>query len=203
MNASARLLATLLSFFVLGAAVSAGFAANPPRMRPYAGIGLVVFSQPENTPNHGLQLPLYEEPGLSRVGILDSPKLPGNEWLFDLQDGTLPLVVSARKGDWLRVIYDDAGREAWIDPLDKGHFLSWEEFLKLQSSHMLPGLQPQYYTLMQRPGGKQLDTLTPKQTFRVLKLDASWGMVLTEQSQIGWIRWCDSDGRLTVGTGKK
>ena len=203
MKTSGRLIATVLFFLVLGLTASAGFAASPPRMRPYAGIGLVVFSQSEPSPEQGLQLPLYEEPGLSRIGLLDSSKVSGNEWIFDRQGAALPLVVSARKGDWLRVIYDDAGREAWIDPQNIGHFQSWEQFLKLQDSRMLPGLPPQHYSLMQRPGGKQLGTLTPKQTFRVLKLEASWGMVLTEQSQIGWVRWCDSDGRLTMSAGKK
>lgn len=145
---------------------------------------------------------LYEEPGLSRVGILNSSRISGNEWIFGLSDGTLPLIVSARKGDWLRVFYDDAGREAWIDARSKGRFQSWEQFLKLQTGHMLPALQPQYYHMLRQPGGELLATLTPKQLFRVLKLENAWGMVLTEQSQIGWVRWCDSDGRLTIGTGK-
>ena len=191
-----------LIFFVTGMAGSAGFAASPPRMRPYTGIGLVVFSQSDTASNQDLQLQMYEEPGLSRVGILKSSRLSGNEWVFGLPEGSSPLIVSARKGDWLRVYYDDAGREAWIDPQNKGRFQPWEQFLKLQTVRMLPGLQPQYYLLQQRPGGKLLGTLGPKQVLKVLKLEDAWGMVLTEQSQIGWVRWCDDDGRLTVGVGK-
>ncbi len=141
---------------------------------------------------------MYEEPGLSRVGMLDSSRLSGNEWIFGPSEGTSPFIVSARKGDWLRIFYDDAGREAWIDPQNKGHFQSWEQFLKLQTGHMLPGLPPQYYQLQQQPGGKLLATLTPKQVFKVLKLENSWGMVLTGQTQIGWVRWRDDDGRLLV-----
>ncbi|NTW99185.1 MAG: hypothetical protein HGB35_04515 [Geobacteraceae bacterium] len=193
----------MLILCALGMASSTGYAATPPRMRPYTGIGLVVFSQSGDAPIHGLQLPMYEEPGLSRIGMLVTTRLSGNEWIFGPQELIPPLVVSARKGDWLRVYYDDAGREAWIDPQNKGRFQSWEQYLKLQTGRMLPGLQPHYYQLQQQPGGKLLAKLTPKQMFKVLKLEAAWGMVLTDQGQIGWVRWRDDDSRLVVGIGKK
>lgn len=170
-------------------------------MRPYTGIGLVVFSQSGDASNRVLQLPMYEEPGLSRVGMLATTRLSGNEWIFGLHEGTPPLVVTARKGDWLRVHYDDAGREAWIDPQYKGRFQSWEQYLKLQTGHMLPGLKPQYYQLQHQPGGSLLAMMTPKQMFKVLKLENDWAMVLTDQARVGWVRWRDSDGRLLVGVG--
>lgn len=192
----------LLILVVLGMTALAASAASPPRMRPYTGIGLVVFSQPENALNEDLRLQLYEEPGLMRVGVLNSTRMSGNEWVFGLRDGFPPLVVSARKGDWLRVIYDDAGREAWIEPQNQGYFQSWEQFLKLQIGRMLPGLQPHYYRLQQQPGGNVLATLSPKQMFKVLKLENAWGMVLFDQSQVGWLRWRDDDGRLLFGVGK-
>jgi len=193
-----RSLIIFLIYVVMVITDTTGFAASPPRMRPYTGIGLVVFSQYDSSQNRDLQLPLYEEPGLSRIGTLDSSKLSGNGWIFSPSEGSLPFIVSARKGDWLRIFYDDAGREAWVDPQNKGHFQSWEQFLKLQTGHMLTGLPPQYYQLKQQPGGKLLATMTPKQVFKVLKLENSWGMVLTGQTQIGWVRWCDDDGRLLV-----
>jgi SH3-like domain-containing protein len=197
-----RRLFIILILIVLGMTCTAGYAAAPPRMRPYTGIGLVVFSQPGDAPNQELQLPMYEEPGLSRIDMLVTTRLSGNEWIFGQQDGIPPLVVSARKGDWLRVFYDDAGREAWIDPQNKGRFQSWEQYLKLQTGRMLPGLQSQYYQLLQQPGGRLLATLTPKQVFKVLKLENAWGRVLTDQAQIGWVRWRDDDGRLLIGLGK-
>jgi SH3-like domain-containing protein len=184
----------------MGMSSVSGLAATSPRMRPYTGIGVVVLSQPDSSrTKQDLQLPLYEEPGLARVGMLDRFKLTGNEWVFGQAAETFPLIVSGRKGDWLRVYYDDAGREAWIDSRNTGRFQSWEQFLKLQTCHMLPGLQPQYYQLLQQPDGKLLATLTPAQVFKVLKLENSWGMILTHQAQIGWVRWSDEDGRLLVG----
>lgn len=116
-----------------------------------------------------------------------------------MSKGASPLIVSARKGEWLRVYFDDAGREAWVDPQDKGDFQTWEQFLKLGTGHLLPALQPRYYQLRQQPDGKLLGTLTPKQVFKVLRLENAWSMVLTEQSQIGWLRWRDEDGRLLLG----
>jgi SH3-like domain-containing protein len=194
-----RLLEIFLVIVVLGMTAYSAFAASPPRMRPYTGIGVVVF----NALNQDLPLPLYEEPGLLRVGVLNSSRMSGNEWVFGLQKGGRPpLVVSARKGEWLRVVYDDAGREAWIEPQNQGRFQSWEQYLKLHTGRMLPGLQSNYYRFQQQPGGKVLTTLSPKQMFKVLKIENSWGMVLTDQSQVGWLRWRDDDGRLLFGVGK-
>jgi hypothetical protein len=149
-----------------------------------------------------VQLQLYEEPGVVRLRVLTSSSLPGNEWIFGSSNATPPLIVSARKGEWLRIFFDDAGREAWINPGNKGHFQTWEQYLKLHSGRMLPALQAQFYQLRQQPGGKQFATLAPKQPFKVLKLENLWALVLTDSGQIGWVRWCDDDGRLTVGTGK-
>ena len=197
-----RCFVMVLMVSVLSMAGSVAFAASPPPMRPYAGIGLVVFSTVDSLQKQNLSLQLYEEPGLSRINQLSSSTLPGNELVFGLQEGA-PLIVSARKGEWFRVFFDDAGREAWINPQDKGSFHSWEQYLKLHTGRMLPALQPKHYQLLQQPDGKQISLLTPKQVFKVLKLDNSWGMVLTDKGQLGWVRWRDSDGRLTVGIERK
>lgn len=183
---------------VLSIYASPGLAASP-RMRPYVGIGLITFSAMDGAQNRNLQLPLYEEPGLSRIGVLISSALSGNEWIFGPSEGGLPLIVSARKGDWLRIFFDDAGREAWINSRNEGHFQSWEQYLKLHAGRMLPALQPQYYQLLQQPGGKQLSVLTPKQVFKVLRVENAWCMVLVGSAQIGWLRWHDDDSRLLFG----
>lgn len=194
-----RALVFFLLFFGLNATFSVGLAATPPRMRPYTGIGLFVFNPVDRSRANKLQMQLYEEPGLQRVGMLNDSRLSGNDWIFGLPEGTSPLVVSARKGDWLRVTFDEAGREAWLEPENQGSFQSWEQFLKTQTGRMLPGLQPQYYQLQQQPAGRLLSTLTPRQAFKVLRLEGAWGMVLTDQGQMGWVRWSDDDGRLLVG----
>lgn len=195
-----RALVFILLFFGLNATLSVGLAATPPRMRPYTGIGLFVFNPVDKARANNLQMQLYKEPGLQRVGVLNDSRLSGNDWIFSLPEGASPLVVSARKGDWLRVTFDESGQEAWLEPENQGSFQSWEQFLKLQTGRMLPGLQPQYYQLQQQPAGRLLSTLTPRQAFKVLRLVGAWCMVLTDQGQMGWVRWSDDDGRLLVGT---
>lgn len=185
---------------LMSMSVLVAHAAAQPRMRPYTGIGLVAFA-PAESGETGLELPLYDEPGLSRVGILQSSRLPGNQWVFGGLEA--PLVVSARKGEWLRIYHDDAGREAWIEPHERGRFITWEQFLKQRGGRMLPGLQPQFYQVLDQPGGTQCATLSAKQFFKVLKTEDAWSQVLIDQAQLGWVRWRDDDGRLLVGTGNK
>jgi len=187
---------------VLLVSVSLLFAAPPQRMRPYTGIGLFLLPQSDSLSGHNQPLQLFEEPGLVRMGVLNSPAVPGNEWIFAPYEGAAPLIVSARKGDWLRVVYDDAGREVWIRPENTGGFQSWEQFFKRQTCRMLPGLQPKYYQLLRQPGGEQAAVLTPKQVFRVQKTENSWCLVQIDQGTTGWIRWQDEDGRLLVGPGR-
>ncbi|MDU0457135.1 MAG: SH3 domain-containing protein [Geobacteraceae bacterium] len=193
-----RYLAVLLLMGILGGVGPACLAAEPAKMRPYSGIGVVSF--PASSANRDeLPVHLYREPGLSRVGTLDSSKMSGNDWIFGNSTHGVRLIVMARKGDWLRVSYDDAGREAWIDPQRRGRFLPWDRFLKSHMSRMLPGLRKQYYQLFQQPERNPLVVLTPRHPFRVLRLDKEWAMVVSDQAGVGWLRWLDEDGRLTIG----
>ena len=192
-----RYVIVCLVVLVVTLASSSGFASPLPRMRPYTGIGLVVLSWTDSAISQGI--PLYADPGLLRVANLNRAGLTGNDWIFGGTETASPLIVSARKGDWLRIYYDDAGREAWLNARYDGNFQSWEQFLKLRMGHMLPGLQSHYYRLLEQPGGRFLMTLGPKRMFKIIKLEDRWSMVLTDQEQIGWLRWRDDDGRLLVG----
>jgi hypothetical protein len=40
--------------------------------------------------------------------------------------------------------------------------------------------------------------MTPKQAFRVVKVQRDWVMVLLDQNTLGWLRWRDDDGRLLI-----
>ena len=114
----------------------------------------------------------------------------------------MPLMVTARKGNWLRVAYDDAGREAWLNPRRSAVFQAWDLFFKGQPAKLLPGLQKRYYQLFRQPEKGVLATLTPKQLFTVVKLENDWALVVFDQNSLGWLRWRDEDGRLLVGLGK-
>ena len=190
----------LLLLLILGSPVSACLAANPVKMRPYSGIGVAVLPGAVSGQEPPPAFHLYREPGLSRLGTVNVAKLPGNEWIFGPAANHVPLIVMARKGNWLRVCYDDAGREAWIDPQGRDAFQAWDVFLKSRMSRLLPGLRNQYYQSYLQPDRNPDVTLTPKQSFRVLRLVHDWAMVLiSDQAAIAWLRWRDEDGRLTIG----
>lgn len=187
-----------LFLFILLLAVSAPCSASAaaPRMRPYTGIGILLHPVERDSLND--PVPLYEEPGLSRLGTLNPDRIPKYDWIFGTQPAA-PLIVTARKGPWLRVAYDDAGREAWLSPVRPGAFTSWDFFLKDHVSRLLPGLQKKYYQIYQHPDRTILATLTASQYLKVLRLENDWAMVLTDRNSLGWLRWRDEDGRLLIG----
>lgn len=188
-----------VSLLILCLAVHAAFAAPspPPKMRPYTGIGMLILPVAANDLND--PLPLYEEPGLARLGSLNPGRIPSYDWIFGTASSAKPLIVTGRKGPWLRVAYDDAGREAWLKPTRLGAFQSWDFFLKDHVSSLLPGLQKKYYQLYQHPGQTVMAQLTARQFFKVLRLDNDWAMVMYDQNTLGWLRWRDEDGRLLIG----
>ena len=124
-------------------------------------------------------LNIYKEPGISRMGMLKSVKCPDTVWSAGKAP---PLIVSARKGDWLRVSYDDAGREAWMDPQRRGAFQSWEQFLKRQTGRMLPGV-PAVLSAASAARQTAPGPMTARQMFKVVKLENAWGMVMTDQTR--------------------
>lgn len=173
----------------------------PPKMRPYSGIGVLMLTT-SGIGDTGEPYPLYDEPAIVRRGELNLGKAPAYEWIFGSVSTGLPLVVMARKGNWLRVAYDDAGREAWLNPRRPAIFQPWDKFFKGQVVRLLPGLQKGYYQLFRQPGKGGLGTVTPKQFFKVVKLENDWTLVVTSQNSLGWLRWRDEDGRMLMGLGR-
>ena len=191
----------LLTVFVITVLIAVSAAAASPyppqKMRPYAGIGVLYL--PLIDTDDG-PLPLYDEPGLSRQGTLNRNQIPPFDWIFGTSPRVQPLFVMARKGDWLRVTYDDAGREAWLNPPRDAIYQTWDLFYKGHVSRLLPGLQKKQYQLYQQQGTAPLMTLATTQPFKVLQMDNDWAMVLLiEQNSLGWLRWRDEDGRLLIG----
>ena len=192
-----RFLPVFLLFILLAVTTAVAASSVPPRMRPYTGIGVLMLTVVGDKLND--PLPLYEEPGLSRLGSLNPGKIPRYDWIFGAAPAAAPLVVTGRKGPWLRVAYDDAGREAWLNPARPDAFQPWDFFLKDHVSRLLPGLQKKYYQLYQQPGRTVLAPLTTGQYLKVLRLENDWAMVLSDQNSLGWLRWRDEDGRLRSG----
>ncbi|NVN92599.1 MAG: hypothetical protein HXX11_18655 [Desulfuromonadales bacterium] len=183
----------------------AALSSAPPisRMRPYAGIGILVLPVPSPGDDQPCgRLSLYDEPAMTRLEGADLTTAPRHEWIFTMDAETLPLIVMARKGEWLRLTYDDAGREGWVKPWQRSAFETWEEFFKGRVVRLLPGLQKRHYQLYGQPGSEPLTDLTPQQLFRVLQLVNDWAQVTDDRNSTGWLRWQDEDGRLLIGLGQ-
>lgn len=183
----------LISLLLPAIFVMPTFAALP--MRPYSGIGVVRINTTGLTDN----LPLYDEPGLVRNGILKPTAIQElTSWLFGLDNG-LYLLVTARKGDWLRVASDDSGREAWLQAPQRWSYTPWELFLKGKLIAFLRNAPKKLQLVHTTPGtvtGIPLATSTP---MKVIMVHGDWCYVLFDKTNAGWIRWRDHDGRLIVG----
>jgi hypothetical protein len=180
------LIAALLLVLSAGAAHPA-----PPRPRPYSGCGVLALKPYAGADR--VSVSLYEEPGVLRISEIDGsalPRLSGS--------GPEPLVaVSARKGVWTRLAYDDAGREGWVEQARAWEYLTWQEFLPDRQVRILPGMKKGLYSLRSEPreGGAERGTLARDQAVRILQVEDDWARL---QTPSGWFRWRDGDGRLTV-----
>jgi hypothetical protein len=123
---------TLFLFQLLALPVSSKAApvvVQPGKIRPYAGIGILLLAPLQESAADSPGSPvLYEEPSVFRIGTLDATKAPPYEWIFGSGDYATRLIVTSRKGGWLRVVYDEAGREAWLKPPPQGQVPDMEQF---------------------------------------------------------------------------
>ena len=181
----------LFLFLLLLSLVVPAAAAAPPRPRPFSGSGVILAAAPESA-GAGTLL-LYQEPGLLRLAELEAGKLPR----LAGSDNDPLLAVTARKGRWTRIAYDDAGREGWLEAPRSWHYLPWEEFLPGRSVRILPGMKKGFYAVVGEPSekGAPAGTVLRDQEVRVLRVEGEWARL---EAPSGWFRWRDADGRLTV-----
>lgn len=195
------MLVALLFPPLLQAAPQSQLPSPAAPMRPYAGIGvLILMTAVDENSIEPTQFQLYQEPAIVRLGELEIASVPRQEWIFGAERENVPLIVMARKKEWLRVVYDDAGREAWIKPWRRGAYYPWDDFFKDRSGYLLPGLQKKFYQLFREPGSEPLTSLPPRQPFLVTLVEGDWiHLVVSGQNLEGWLRWRDGDGRLLIG----
>lgn len=165
--------------------------AARPRPRPFSGCGVLALRPVPGAER--VPIALYGEPGLQRMVELELQALPRLGG-----DQQQPLVaVSATKGGWVRLAYDDAGRKGWIELLRFWHYLPWEEFLPGRTVRVFPGMKKGLYLLRGEPseGAAEQETLVRDQAVRVTQVKGDWAR---SETPSGWFRWRDGDGRLTV-----
>lgn len=136
---------------------------------------------------------LYQEPGVRRIAESppDSlPRLAGDA-------GEPLLAASERRGGWVCIALDDAGRQGWLEKARAWEYADWRDFLPGRTLRLLPGLKKEWYQLRTAPGGEgsQAGLLTRDQEVRVLQVEEEWARI---EAPAGWLRWRDPDGRLTV-----
>lgn len=187
---------TVLATIILLAALTVWTAhtqAAPLPMRPYSGIGILQIT----TPSAAIQL--YEEPGLARSEeLLPATIAPLTNWLFGTP-ATPHLLVTSRRGDWLKIERDDAGRTAWLLPERGWQFSTWDHYLKGRSVCFLRNAPKTSQNLLPSVTSTSGQAIPPRTLLRIVTVQDDWAYVLFNNSTGGWIRWRDRDGRLLIG----
>ena len=192
-----RLIALLACLVSLAA--PAGAAATKPR--PMAGDGILIIRRPPiRLPGEPLTFPVYREPGVERIADLDISDLPQLAPAVRVGAGEAVAATVARRGDWLKIVYDDAGREGWVKPERIWFHDRWEDFLKGQTVRLLPGLKKGYYSLRREPAqnAPELDNLARRKYIRVIQVQGDWALVIVDLAESGWLRWRDEDRRFLI-----
>ncbi|RNC71862.1 MAG: hypothetical protein ED859_03935 [Desulfuromonadales bacterium] len=189
---------TIFAAVLVACLVSAAGAAPPPP-RPDTGIGLLLVRFPVDASDVP-QLTLYREPGVGRIGEKGVAALPHLAQLLKAASGEYPLAVTARKGEWLRIHLDDAGREGWVEQRRTWPFLLWEEYLNGKQASLLRGIKKPFYVPRSGPGEQaaELEPLTPGRSFRIVAVEGDRVRILIDLAVIAWLRWRDDDGRLLI-----
>lgn len=177
-------------------------APNPaaaPKPRLQAGEGILIIRPLAPRPAAST-LTLFRDPGVGRITDMDVGDLPTLSPVVPVSSGGSAAVVTARQGEWLRIIYDDAGREGWIEPDRAWHYAEWQTFLKGKAIRPLAGKARKNCVLRSEPSLDALNEtiLTKPHCLRVVEIRGDWAFVVSNLSGSGWLRWRDGDGRFLV-----
>lgn len=171
------------------------------KVRPDTGKGILLvrpFSA-ERQADMG-PLILYREPGVARISEFETSRLPRLDQIISIPEGELAMAVVSRKGEWLRLVYDEAGREGWLKMERYWRYTPWETFLKGRSARLLPGLKNSYYSLRREGSDRspQLENLSRNKSLKIIEVKGDWMLALVDLTSLGWLRWRDSDGRFLI-----
>ena len=166
-----------------------------------SGLGLLQIRSLVTSDHSETQyLLLYREPGLGRLQELSAGRLPPMAPVLTNADGGAVAVVTGRKRDWLKIVYDDADREGWVREKRSWKYWPWHQFLKGRIIRPLPGVKKSYGFIREEPleAAAQLATISAETPLRVVLVDGDWAMVISGLNQSGWVRWRDDNGRFLI-----
>jgi len=189
---------------LLASILSACPAQAAGKAHPFAGIGLLVIRPfPAERAGSSDTIPVYEDPGIKRVAELKAAALPGLLGGIGISFGNFATAAMDKKGEWVKIAYDDADREGWIRMKSFWEFIPWSDYLKGRQAVFLPGLRETDYKMRAECSysSPPLADLSPHGDFRVMEVDGDWMMVQNGRFS-GCIRWKDGDGRLMISPGE-
>jgi len=175
--------------------------ADALQPRPFSGSGVVII-RPRNPENPVAPAPItfYRDPGVARAAERPVAQLPSLTAVLKMPVGEYLLAVMGKKGNWLRIAYDDAGREGWVELARWWDYITWEDFLKGRAARFLPGLEKRSYMLRAASAitAPQTGALSGKEYLRIIEVADDWVLVVTGSGLSGWLAWRDGDGRFLI-----
>ena len=196
-----RLFITVLLSLSLFIPPASHAAAKP---HPFAGSGILLIRPPfPAEATEPVTITLYREPGVGRLAELSPGKLPNLGQVFKAEQEETAVAVLGKRGEWLRIAYDDAGREGWVQLQRHWRYTDWETFLKRRVVRLFAGMKKGVYSLHREPASAshEVQRLSASRNLRVIQLQEEWAQVMIDQSAAGWIRWRDGDGRFLIVIG--
>jgi hypothetical protein len=174
--------------------------------RPFSGYGVLII-RPFNSdsPGNPATLTFYREPGVERVAVRTVKEIPMLSSILPLPAAEYPLAVMGKRGNWMLIAYDDAGREGWVEMARWWEYCQWEDFLKGRVARQLPGLKKDEYALHGAPSetSPQTSPLSGMEELRLIEVREDWVLVITDSGLHGWLTWRDGDGRFLIAVGGK
>lgn len=169
--------------------------------RPRAGIGVLILRPAFTEQSDDLkELVLYESPGIEQIAQVNADRLPSVSLSVAVPSGVYPVAVTGKRGEWFRLAYDDAGREAWIQGRRYWEFYRWTDFLPGRVVTLLPDLRAAFTEVHQEPldSSPALGSISPGQKLRVVEIRERWALIRSDDGISGWVRWCDGNGKLVI-----
>ena len=178
-------------------------AAQP---RPFSGYGVMII-RPFNTDSPADQAPItfYREPGIERIAVRAVNEIPLLSSIMRLSAVEYPLAVMGKRGNWMLIAYDDAGREGWVEMARWWEYSLWDNFLKGRVARLLPGLKKDGYILHAGPAetSPQATPLSGVEELQLIEVRGDRVLVITDSGLRGWFSWRDGDGRFLIAVGEK